>query len=79
MGKSVNIDEITIAVIVYKVYVCIYCIYLEPQDISCIGFFLFLFWINLQTDVETEVVPLCKVCFPWFDVTGEQTLTKALD
>lgn len=60
-------------------------LYLEPQDISCIESFCFrlcygiCYWNNLQTAVEIEVDPLCKVCFPWFSVISEQTHTKALN
>lgn len=38
-GGAININRITIAIIYYKVYMFIY---LEPQDISCIGSFVFM-------------------------------------
>lgn len=38
-GGATNINRITIAIIYYKVYMFIY---LEPQDISCIGSFVFM-------------------------------------
>lgn len=38
-GGAININRITIAIIYYKVYMFIY---LEPQDISCIGSFVFV-------------------------------------
>ena len=75
-GRSVNINGITIALISYKVY-----IYLEPQDISCIGFFVFVFvfGITCKQLYKLRSFHFVKVCFPWFAVISEQTHTKALN